>query len=78
GAVDGEGAALMKVTAARSGAATLISLTATDRSPVRWSATTGAPWLYLNRSSGTLDPGTTTTIKVHVDHAREPSGHWSA
>ncbi|WP_437085924.1 BACON domain-containing protein [Streptomyces sp. enrichment culture] len=78
GAVDREDAARMEVTAARSGGSTLITLTATGRSPVRWSASTGAPWLYLNRSSGTLAPGTSTTVTVHVDQLREPSGHWSA
>ncbi|GGU27113.1 hypothetical protein GCM10010259_16920 [Streptomyces daghestanicus] len=68
----------MRVTAARSGSATVVTLTATGDSPVRWSLSVGAPWLYLSRSSGTLAPGATTTVTVHVDQLREPAGHWSA
>ncbi|MGW2826835.1 BACON domain-containing protein [Streptomyces sp. NPDC001443] len=68
----------LDVTASSSGDTTLITLTATGDSPVRWSATTQAAWLYLSRSSGTLAPGASLTIKVHVDQLREPSGHWSA
>ncbi|WP_229926114.1 BACON domain-containing protein, partial [Streptomyces longispororuber] len=64
---------------ARSGAgATLITLTASGASPVRWSASTGAPWLILSQASGTLAPGRSFTIRVYVDDAREPAGHWSA
>ncbi len=51
-----EGAAVMGVTAAHSGDTTLITLTAKGTGPVRWSASTGASWLYLSRSSGTLAP----------------------
>ncbi|MFI7415668.1 hypothetical protein ACIBU0_44330 [Streptomyces sp. NPDC049627] len=68
----------LEVTAGHSGDTTLVTLTATGRTPVRWSATTGAHWLYLSRSTGTLAPGESLTIKVYVDHLREPSGHWSA
>jgi DNA-directed RNA polymerase specialized sigma24 family protein len=75
---DRKGQARLGVSAGHSGDTTLITLTATGSAPVRWSATTAAPWLYLSRSSGTLDPGDTVTIKVYVDHLREPSGRWSA
>ncbi|MFI6015908.1 hypothetical protein ACIBAG_45310 [Streptomyces sp. NPDC051243] len=68
----------LEVSAGNSGDTTLVTLTATGRTPVRWSATTGAHWLYLSRSAGTLAPGESLTIKVYVDHLREPSGHWSA
>ncbi|MFF5105736.1 hypothetical protein [Streptomyces sp. NPDC000134] len=68
----------LEVAAGHRGDTTLITLTSTGRSPVRWSVSTGAPWLYLSRSSGTLGPGETFTIKVYVDPLREPSGHWSA
>ncbi|MFE9626942.1 hypothetical protein [Streptomyces sp. NPDC006527] len=76
----GNGAGSLSVTAANSGDTTLITLTAsTDaRKPVRWSATTGTSWLYLSRSTGTLEPGESVTIKVYVDHLREPSGPWHA
>ncbi|CAL9474839.1 BACON domain-containing protein [Streptomyces sp. enrichment culture] len=73
-----KGAAVLGVTAAHRGDTTLITLTARGAEPVRWSASTGAPWLYLSRSSGTLAPGESVTIRVHVDQLREPSGHWRA
>ncbi|WP_408055948.1 BACON domain-containing protein [Streptomyces blattellae] len=73
-----KGAAHLKVTAANSGDTTLLTLTASGSAPVRWSATTAAPWLYPSRSAGTLAPGESLTIKVYVDHLREPSGYWSA
>ncbi|MGX4690590.1 BACON domain-containing protein [Streptomyces sp. JNUCC 63] len=68
----------LTVTAAGDGDTTLIKLAASGPGPVRWSASTGASWLYLSRASGTLKPGESLTIKVYVDHLREPSGHWSA
>jgi DNA-directed RNA polymerase specialized sigma24 family protein len=73
-----KGAAALEVSAGHSGDTTLITLTATGSAPVRWSASTRASWLYLSRSSGTLKPGETLTVKVYVDHLREPSGYWSA
>ncbi|MGV9497901.1 BACON domain-containing protein [Streptomyces sp. NPDC003642] len=73
----GRGTAL-EVTADNSGDTTLVTLTATGTAPVRWSATTGADWLYLSQSSGTLGPGESLTIKVYVDHLREPAGPWHA
>ncbi|MGW7506616.1 BACON domain-containing protein [Streptomyces massasporeus] len=68
----------LEVTADNSGDTTLVTLTASGPAPVRWSASTGAPWLYLSRSSGTLRPGESVTIKVYVDHLREPAGPWHA
>ncbi|MFJ3667505.1 hypothetical protein ACIPSE_13735 [Streptomyces sp. NPDC090106] len=73
-----KGAGHLAVSAGHSGDTTLITLTATGDASVRWSATTGASWLYLSHSAGTLAPGETLTIKVYVDHLREPSGYWSA
>ncbi|MEU9912627.1 hypothetical protein [Streptomyces sp. NPDC051001] len=73
-----KGAGQLEVAAGNSGDTTLITLTATGDTPVRWSASTGVGWLYLSQSSGTLEPGESLTIKVYVDHLREPSGHWSA
>ncbi|WP_435881116.1 BACON domain-containing protein [Streptomyces pharetrae] len=72
------GAQQLEVTAGRSGDTTLVTLTASGRTPVRWSASTGAPWLYFSQTSGTLRPGESITIKVYVDHLREPSGYWTA
>ncbi|MER8221669.1 hypothetical protein ABTZ58_13980 [Streptomyces sp. NPDC094143] len=71
-------AATLEVSADNSGDTTLVTLTATGRAPVRWSATTGADWLYLSQASGTLRPGESLTIRVYVDHLREPAGPWHA
>jgi hypothetical protein len=73
-----QGAGHLEVSAGNAGDTTLVTLTATGHAPVRWSASTAASWLYLSRSSGTLAPGQSLTIKVYVDHLREPSGPWSA
>ncbi|MFM9448187.1 BACON domain-containing protein [Streptomyces acidiscabies] len=74
-----KGAARLTVTAAGSGDTTLVTLTAArDGGPVRWSATTGSAWLYLSKSSGTLGPGESITVKIYVDPLREPSGAWHA
>ncbi|MGW2046759.1 RNA polymerase sigma factor [Streptomyces sp. NPDC001858] len=70
----------LSVTADHSGDTTLITLSAPPDGdePVRWSATTADHWLYLSRSTGALKPGESVTIKVYVDHLREPAGHWHA
>ncbi|MFD5237147.1 BACON domain-containing protein [Streptomyces tendae] len=73
-----KGAGHLRVTAGHDGDTTLVTLTATGDVPVRWSASVGASWLYLSQSSGTLRPGEAVTVRVYVDHLREPSGHWSA
>ncbi|MPY52261.1 sigma-70 family RNA polymerase sigma factor [Streptomyces sp. K1PN6] len=74
----GKGAGTLTVQATGRGDTTLITLTASGNSPVHWSAHTGQNWLYLSQSSGTLAPGESLTIKVYVDHLREPAGYWSA
>ncbi|WP_435838580.1 BACON domain-containing protein [Streptomyces achromogenes] len=72
-------AARLTVGAANDGDTTLITLTASSgASDIRWSVSTSAAWLYFSRSSGTLAPGRTLTVKVYVDHLREPSGPWHA
>ncbi|MFI7498857.1 hypothetical protein ACIBVL_10115 [Streptomyces sp. NPDC049687] len=70
----------LAVTAGTSGDTTVITLTASRDAdgPVRWSASTGASWLYLSRATGTLRPGESVAVKVYVDHLREPSGQWHA
>ncbi|MFD0316528.1 hypothetical protein [Streptomyces flavalbus] len=72
------GAGHLDVRADSIGDTTLITLTASGPAPVRWSLATQGSWLYASRSSGTLRPGETFTVKVYVDHLREPSGHWTA
>ncbi|MFF3642491.1 hypothetical protein [Streptomyces sp. NPDC002564] len=76
GATTGHGR--LTVEAGHSGGTTLITLTASGGSPVHWSASGGAPWLYLSRTSGTLAPGESITVRVYVDPRHEPSGHWRA
>ncbi|MFF4347691.1 hypothetical protein [Streptomyces sp. NPDC001530] len=78
GSTPGQGAGHLSMVAGNSGDTTLVTLTASGSSPVHWSAYTGASWLYLSQSSGTLEPGESLTIKVYVDHLREPVGPWRA
>ncbi|EGX55585.1 hypothetical protein SZN_32186 [Streptomyces zinciresistens K42] len=78
GGASGQGAARLAVTAGTQGDITLITLRATGRAPVRWAVSTGAHWLYLSRSSGTLAPGESLTVRVYIDPLREPSGFWRA
>ncbi|MEU4927690.1 hypothetical protein AB0G54_14465 [Streptomyces yokosukanensis] len=74
----GKGSGRLDVSAANDGDTTLITLTAAGSAPVDWSASTSAPWLYFSQPTGTLAPGETSTIRVYIDHLREPSGHWHA
>ncbi|WP_306318629.1 MULTISPECIES: hypothetical protein [unclassified Streptomyces] len=74
----GRGPGRITVEAQPSGGTTLITLTASGRSPVDWTASTDASWLYLSQASGTLRPGESLTIRVYVDEYREPHGHWTA
>ncbi|MCQ9132074.1 hypothetical protein KMS84_14875 [Streptomyces sp. IBSBF 2807] len=75
-----DAAGRLSVKAVTSGDTTLITLAASREAedPIRWSATTAAPWLYLSRGTGTLKPGESVTVRVYVDPLREPSGHWHA
>jgi DNA-directed RNA polymerase specialized sigma24 family protein len=57
-------------------ATTRVTLTAGGGSPVRWTADTSAYWLRLDRTSGTLKPGESTTVMITVDRSAEPSGPW--
>ncbi|MFF3750679.1 hypothetical protein ACFYYH_09485 [Streptomyces sp. NPDC002018] len=65
------------VEARSAGGLTTITLRASGRSPVAWRAGTTASWLRLSQDHGTLAPGESVTIRVFVDHRREPSGPWS-
>ncbi|MFE4538891.1 RNA polymerase sigma factor [Streptomyces scopuliridis] len=60
------------------GDTTVITLRGSGGAPVSWTAGTKAPWLRLSRHYGTLAPGESATVRVFVDHRREPSGPWSA
>ena len=74
----GKGAGRLKVEAEPLGHGSLITLTATGRSPVRWSAAADAPWLTLSRTEGVLRPGESAAIRVAVDRSREPAYAWEA
>lgn len=67
----------LAVEARSSGGATTITLTASG-APVSWSARTGAHWLRLSSSAGTLAPGESVTIRVLVDYRNQPGGSWTA
>lgn len=60
------------------GNGSLITLTATGGSPLRWSATADAPWLVLSRAGGFLRPGESAALRVAVDPARAPAHSWTA
>ncbi|MFJ2371895.1 hypothetical protein ACIOZL_03710 [Streptomyces sp. NPDC087769] len=68
----------LTVEARSSGGRTLIRLTASGGAPVAWSARADASWVRLSRYSGTLAAGESVTVRVLVDHRREPAGPWSA
>lgn len=68
----------LTVEARSSGGTTMITLTASKAGPVTWSARTPASWLRLSSSSGKLAAGGSVTLRVLVDHAREPAGPWTA
>lgn len=74
----GDGAGRLAVEARSSGGTTTITLTASEAGPVVWSAGTGQSWLRLSSTSGTLAAGDSVTLRVLVDHAREPAGYWTA
>ncbi|MFI1205537.1 sigma-70 family RNA polymerase sigma factor [Streptomyces sp. NPDC020883] len=55
---------------------TVITIRASGGTPVRWQASTAAPWIQLSRTAGQLEPGQITKVTVYVDHDREPDGNW--
>ncbi|MEV4880890.1 hypothetical protein AB0K72_33055 [Streptomyces cyaneofuscatus] len=75
---DREGAGRLTVAVRTSGALTTITLSASARGPVDWTATTDARWLRLSRTAGTLAAGKSTTVTVAVNHAAAPRGPWRA
>ncbi|WP_406095672.1 BACON domain-containing protein [Streptomyces sp. NBC_01013] len=72
------GVGRLTVEARSSGGTTTITLTASRSGPVVWSAGTGQSWLRLSTTSGTLAAGESITLRVVVDHTREPAGYWTA
>ncbi|MET9625191.1 hypothetical protein ABZZ37_31060 [Streptomyces sp. NPDC006464] len=72
------GAGRITVAAQGDGTTTLLTLTNSGGAPAGWSLWTDAPWLYVSRASGTLAPGESVTVRITVDHGREPAGAWAA
>ncbi|MBD0742142.1 hypothetical protein BG418_11670 [Streptomyces sp. CBMA152] len=68
----------LSVSARSAGGTTVLTITATGGSPVKWSLWTDAPWLTFSRTAGVLAPGGNVSVYVAVNHAREPRGYWSA
>ncbi|MGW1227383.1 BACON domain-containing protein [Streptomyces sp. NPDC002530] len=68
----------LTVEARSSGGTTTLTLTASASGPVAWTAGTAQSWLRLSATSGRLAPGASTTVRVLVDHGREPAGYWTA
>ncbi|MFE7129632.1 hypothetical protein ACFVIM_02100 [Streptomyces sp. NPDC057638] len=74
----GLGPGRLTVSAQPSGDSTLITLSASGRTPVTWSLWSDARWLTVSRSSGVLHPGESITLRVAIDRDREPVGPWRA
>jgi DNA-directed RNA polymerase specialized sigma24 family protein len=56
---------------------TVVTLANSGGTPVRWRATPQVEWLLVDRASGELAPGESTTVVISVDGAQQPSGVWS-
>ncbi|MCQ0024389.1 hypothetical protein M4914_16445, partial [Streptomyces somaliensis DSM 40738] len=72
------GTGRVAVAARAHGGATVLTLTASADGPADWSLRADAPWLLPDRTSGTLGPGRSVTVRVSLDRAREPRGPWRA
>ncbi|MFD4654568.1 sigma-70 family RNA polymerase sigma factor [Kitasatospora sp. NPDC058444] len=71
-------AGLLTVEAAEYGNRTVLTLTNSGTTEIRWHAATDAGWLRLSRDSGTLAPGQRITVIVTVDEDQAPTTHWTA
>ncbi|WP_219671278.1 BACON domain-containing protein [Streptomyces bambusae] len=60
------------------GGTTLLTLSASGGAPVDWYLWSDASWLHASRTSGTLAPGESVTLKITVDRDAQPPGPWSA
>ncbi|WNI17109.1 hypothetical protein [Actinacidiphila sp. ITFR-21] len=73
-----DGSGYLTVTAHAGHRHTLVTLTASGGTPVRWGAVTAAYWLRLSDRGGTLRPGESVTVAIGIDRSLEPSGPWTA
>ncbi|MFF4813119.1 hypothetical protein ACFY2K_00900 [Kitasatospora sp. NPDC001309] len=71
-------AGLLTVEAGEYGSRTVLTLTNSGTTEIRWHAVTDAGWLRLSRDSGTLAPGQRITVIVTVDEDLAPTTHWTA
>ncbi|MER7579997.1 sigma-70 family RNA polymerase sigma factor [Kitasatospora sp. NPDC097691] len=78
GAPEPAPAGLLTVEAGEYGSRTVLTLTNSGTTEIRWHAVTDAGWLRLSRDSGTLAPGQRITVIVTVDEDLAPTTHWTA
>lgn len=71
-------AGLLTVEAGEYGNRTVLTLTNSGTTEIRWHAEVDAAWLRLSRDAGTLAPGQRITVIVTVDEDLAPDGHWTA
>ncbi|MEU1286900.1 sigma-70 family RNA polymerase sigma factor [Kitasatospora sp. NPDC005856] len=69
---------LLTVEAAEYGNRTVLTLTNSGTTEIRWHAVTDSGWLRLSRDSGALAPGQRITVIVTVDEDQAPATHWTA
>ncbi|MFG3054334.1 sigma-70 family RNA polymerase sigma factor [Kitasatospora sp. NPDC048239] len=69
---------LLTVEAGGYGNRTVLTLTNSGGTEIRWHAVVDAAWLRLSRDSGTLAPGQRITVIVSVDEDLAPGNHWTA
>ncbi|WP_371480875.1 hypothetical protein [Kitasatospora sp. NBC_00315] len=78
GAAPQGAAGLLTVEAAEYGSRTVISMTNSGGTEIRWHAVVDVGWLRLSRDSGTLAPGQRITVTVTVDEEHAPGTAWTA
>ncbi|HJD82661.1 MAG TPA: hypothetical protein K8W00_14575 [Kitasatospora aureofaciens] len=78
GAGDPSPAGLLTVEAREYGSRTVLTLTNSGTTEIRWHAETNAGWLRLSRDAGTLEPGQRITVIVTVDEDLAPATPWTA
>ena len=71
-------AGLLTVEAAEYGTRTVITMTNSGGTEIRWHAVLDVDWLRLSRDAGTLAPGQRITVTVTVDEDRAPATAWTA
>ncbi|MFJ3790532.1 sigma-70 family RNA polymerase sigma factor [Kitasatospora sp. NPDC090091] len=71
-------AGLLTVEAGEYGNRTVLTLTNSGTTEIRWRAVVDAAWLRLSRDAGTLAPGQRITVIVSVDDDLAPTTPWTA